>query len=685
MINHLGEFCIQAENYELSCATTAHEKDGEQQFQISFLAWVRLSILEEHLLSHVPNLNTYNFTVIPLVVGGVTSFAAPFAEQYLNGKDQNIAVSALCKLVVALGEAGKAICQHANLMINTACCVSYVALIAWGHTAAGAIGLAGIVLIAIKRDGYLPYWLDQTLAPITLVASAVAEAQLITNPFIRGFLLLGKLSDGLDLMKRYEWTQKLLPERLLCPNPGKHDLSKKITITKDNAEKYTDSNQKLKVNISHIYNKAVSQVLPAGAEFDFNKVSALFDSIEKEFTQTYAAQYGMQLKENTLNELLDLAPGKVSAQNSEELFRYMLFEGGQANIKAFAHLLGDKKKEVEKVIADKGTLQNIMAIADKDLVESALRKSVHETVAEKLKAMLNGYAKMKAGVLYGTFEDELPPNFSLFRNLMKVQLEYILKKETPLNFMMKFQMLCDLGNSCSEGWLREVSLMLDLPANDPVWAVHHQLAFARGEIVNKKLPVINKDLNQWKFDLAKVGGVFNTHVINAVHCAVYPYFRTYEAEFYHQVHPREMLETLWILLMNKEANRNWGILDYLFMCHEIAHVHPVLGLYVLLFAKHLKALDKEYDADLIVRTVHNSIKPQIIDGNVVTHIQWDAISKWLDQVHERVPVMDDDGLYDPKWVERMEVNGTSHFCLTEAGVRLLLLDLAILEPETSTA
>lgn len=606
-MQYLGEICTVGENYELYCETRVHEKDGQQQLQISFLAWLRLEVLTEQLVSCVPSLNTHNFAYIPLAVGGVTVFLAPFAQQYLNQDEQNPALSAVCKAIVGMGDAGKWALQHANTMINVACCVSYVAMIAMGHTVVGAVGLSGLVLIAIKRTGELPLWFDQMIAPFVWFASLYTEVGLFSNPFLQGVILLLKLSDGVDLMKRYEWTQKLLPESLLYPNPGVHDRSHEIKLTAKNAEEYTNSNDQLRVNITHIYDKTLSRVLPLEIPFDAKAVDALFGSA------------------------LDM---------------YLLNKG-------------------------------------------------YKKVDEADPALMHGFAKLRAGVVHGTIDDELPPNFSLFRRVMRAQLESIYKDESSL-FNEKFEMLCEMGNSCSEGWLRQAAEMIKVDTIDTNWAVNHELALARGEIVNKKLHAINKNLKEWKFNLDKVGGELNAHVINAVHCSVYPHYRTYQAEFYHQIHPREMLETAYILAREKikdvwrkfeklvkmepSSDRNWGVLDYLFMVHEIAHVHPVIGLYSFIFAKHINHLDQEYTTDLVVKTVYEAIKPHVFEGHIETRIQWDAVVKWLQQI-KTIEVFNEDDSYNEHWVKSEMIEG--HLChyLTEEGVRLLLWDYGILEPK----
>lgn len=209
------------------------------------------------------------------------------------------------------------------------------------------------------------------------------------------------------------------------------------------------------------------------------------------------------------------------------------------------------------------------------------------------------------------------------------------------------------------------------------------------------------------------------HVRDAAHAAVYPRIRSYEAELYHQVNPREMDETFWLLFMNnrdwvdasgkllaplaqaletfgqllvnpyttlseifdalskfnfgemmeairsKPVPRKWNSIDTAFLMHELSHVHFVVLWYYRVFREHLKTVEDDYNVELIVNEIYNSITPAA-EGKRT--IKWSAVKKWIG---------DKEGL-----TETVKIGESSFPTLTKEGVRLLLLDMSILAPKS---
>ncbi len=642
-------------DYSLSTKITTHEKDGQQQFQIGFLAWKRLAVLEEQWLAVIPKLKTHYVTLVPIGLGLLSSVAAPLAKQYIKENDNQTKhpyLSFLCEMTVKAGESAQVICQNSNTLINVACGVSYVAMIALGHTTIGAIGLIGLVLIAVKREGYLPNWLDRTLDPITVAAETYVIWNLPMLGVVRGFFLLQQLGEGIDLLKRFEQTQRMLPNWVLNPMPGKH--VKKETTSAINLDE-------LEVNFSHIYNEKLNQVFPVDYQNEINEkeVSTLFDSLVSRFISLYKSG---DEKIDSLDELLAKEPEWASQRSKEELIQRVLIEGTNNDRADFyAEIDLETKEAIAKVLKESSNkLNDLSKLVDEKPLRAATKNIVHN----HLQTMIFGFNKLRSGVEHGRIEDELPPNFDLFKRLMKAQMDAMLQEEDGI-FLGEFQLLCEMGSGCAnDGWLKHISNLVNVKTDDLEWAVHHQLAKMRGVLVNEKLLEINDDLQQKrKLDLSPVGGVLNSHVVNAAHCGIYPRFRTYEAEFYHQVNPREMDETIWVQLMNKHIDRKWWIGDTLFMLHEMAHVHITLLFYGDIFMKHFKTLDKEYTLDAIVDEVYESIKPRRGESK----IPWGIIEKWLKE----------------KEVNDCVEETPNGPCLNQKGVLLLLADLGILQEKKS--
>ncbi len=659
-MGYLNSISLAAEDYSLSCNITTHEKDGQQQLQIGFLAFERLSVLNEQLTEFFPKLNTYNFTLVPIGIGVITSIAVPYAKKYLEDEKHRISnpyLCSICELTVSAGEAGKAVCQKANVIINAACCVSYVAMIAFGQPIAGGVGLAGLVMISVKRAGYMPNWLDRSLEPVILIASAVGvwNMQGIYMP-VKAMMLLGKFSEGLDLLKRFETTQRFLPEAILNPIPGAHEIIKSLSVKK--ANKLIDRNELL-VNMSHLYNEQVSKIFPVDykTEVDLQDVDKLFTAIEKRFIDLTKSK---KEEVKTLYELLNKEPEWFSERPKNDLIQRVLIEGSKNDRVEFYELIGTEKADrIKAILKEKNALDTLAAVIDD---EEALKQAAKEVVKNQLQSLVDGFVKLRSGIVEGKVEDDLPPNFELFRRIMKA-LIVSMKEEADDVFLTDFQLFCEGGQACSYGWTKHYSHMVNVKTEDLEWSIHHQLAKLRGVIVNESMLEITKTI-----DLEMVGGNLDAHVVDAAHCAVYPRFRTYDAEFFHQVNPREMDETLWLLAMDKTKNRDWGLLDTAFLAHELGHVHPVLLLYTFHFSKHFKELDKKLTVNRCVDQIYHAIKPS--GPKAERSISWQGIEKWLDKTFQNR-----EGL-----VEEVSVMGTKYPTLTKRGVKLLLLDYSIFEP-----
>ena len=227
--------------YATRAQATTLLKDKKQHLAVSVFATNRLSMLAEQLSSCVPTLKNTLVVWIPFSLGLIVSCLANPAEKYLERENKALVLSALCKLTVGVGKACEFSLKYSHILIDVACLVSYVALILLGFPVTGAIGLAGLVLIAVKRAGIMPPLLDKIMEPLSVLATLAAGFLIPTHFFLRGIQIFFSLN------------YFLLHALKNChPLPGKH-IDKGI---KPESKHIFDNHvDKLKVNLTSIFTK----------------------------------------------------------------------------------------------------------------------------------------------------------------------------------------------------------------------------------------------------------------------------------------------------------------------------------------------------------------------------------------------------------------------------------------------
>lgn len=310
---------IASFHYVHSNETLAMEKDGQQTFRISVLAALRLSMLSEQLHATMPNLPYLHLGKIIFFMGLLPSVIQPLAESYLeqssNSQDSIAAqrFRTACRLIISLGKKTNSTFQHADKIINTACCVSYLALIALGFHATGMIGLAGLFILALKRYGYLPSIVDQYFDPSTRVLSFLS---IIIGPFslMRIPFITFSIIDLIVLASNHHLINQYLPEWTRNPLHGEHHYVK-------HNWKLEYENRSIKVNRSHVYTNSLETLIPQKFCDQFEQQGFEQQGMEELFTTLEARmqEAKIELNEEEKDGLKKIKMGAIRGRVEDQL------------------------------------------------------------------------------------------------------------------------------------------------------------------------------------------------------------------------------------------------------------------------------------------------------------------------------------------------------------------------------
>jgi hypothetical protein len=141
---------------------TAYELDGRQQTFLSICMLNRVTMLD--LQWHQAGVKSSFMTV---VVGCVALFKIFLPLLRL------VEVSFVADSINFLNKNIDKILNHTGAVLNTACLVSYIAMIVSGHFLVGGFGLVGLLMIIFKERGYFPGDLERKLVPFELVNNLI--------------------------------------------------------------------------------------------------------------------------------------------------------------------------------------------------------------------------------------------------------------------------------------------------------------------------------------------------------------------------------------------------------------------------------------------------------------------------------------------------------------------------------
>lgn len=337
----------------------------------------------------------------------------------------------------------------------------------------------------------------------------------------------------------------------------------------------------------------------------------------------------------------------------------------------FSHIYSDEVGRLMPTESD----QSLSQIKTSELFDQLTNK------IEKLKVHLSdeqkeGLNNLKICAITGRVKDITPCNIELFQKIIKLLALSILKDDD--NFSIKIKELADVGNSCVEGWTRDITALLAPQTKDAAWAVHNVLAKMRGEMLKEAFLTLNEVIPI----LNMVGGSNDVHVTNIFQTALWHRFRTFEGELNHQLSHLSVLQ-IWILrnMIIHDDPKRLSFLEAFY----------VGGLGMVLFHKGWEHIlsgitDSIMDPEPMVNVIYDAIKPKYqpasngrvdcVDAKRV--IIWQAIQAWMAKISENRNIDFYNlwtGQYDSRWIERDVAGG---YFLSKAGVRLLLWDLGIL-------
>jgi hypothetical protein len=618
-----------ATHYTMSNTTLAMQKDLKQSLAIGFFAAERIAVLVEQMKLHTSSLD-FKFRWAPYTLGILAGVALPLSQKHL-AKHPNPTTPAekilnkTCKLIKALGTVSYKILQHTDKLINVACFVNAIALIALGFPMAGSIALFGLFILLLKRRLLLPASVERVMEPILLVAGIATTITMPMHLFFKVLNIVIYAISASTMIANSKRVRARLPARFKNPFHNKHVIPPEEAVfaaelaKTDDYKDYDFIQNRFHINTSHIYSDEVGKILPTELDQSLNAVSAT-----------------------------------------------TLFNQLRTDIQAAGIIL------------------------DQDA--------------------LDGLRNLETCATTGSVADVSPPNITLFQKILKALLQAVLADKQ--NFGIKVPELANVGNSCVEGWTRDITSILSPSTNEVRWAVHNVLSKRRGEIIKEEVRKNNTHIPV--LDLA--GGSNDVHTTNAVQGALWHRYRPYEAELFYQLNQPSALRVTFIrnvlikniaksklLDVNSQNNANSNLLhanskkiptliEHFYRSIAAAEVHPALatspagGLLGIMIGKIEPSVTKAIaDADKTVDAIYDAIKAEyapLPDPEGKFHpkrtIDWNiAVLPWIGSFAERqsIELCDINGNFDPTWVA---FDAKKQPYLTKAGVRLLLWDLGVL-------
>lgn len=647
---------LASSQYATANQAYALKLDGKQQAALGLLASQRVTMLTSQITAAIPSFSDYGISVVVMIAAFVfplCSMSTPHAFLKLEAEQgSNILKRKACSVLLSGAAFYEQYVQYADHpVINVACCVCYVALIALGFHIQGAIGLTGLLLIAAKRNNMLPSVVDRYLDTLTwlgaLGAGIYVEKRIIfriMQIFIATMILSYQFFS-------HRWIRNLMPEKLQHPL-AHHFVRKDVDVKrfdemmathsklyKDNFDRFA---QNFKVNRNYVHARCLSQLLPPDTEVPDKNTKEIFEKLFARLEKEYAAK---DLKHKT---------------------------------------------EVEE--------------------KSALGKSADEEEYKKLKA---GLELLELGALNGRVRDQLPSNVDEFKRLIKALAHSVLICE--VDFKDKIKELGTLGHSCIEGWSRETAYLLNRNTRNIEWTVHNQLALMRSEQFQVSLckleGMIDSELLgklkqqrdrkhkgekevEEKRALDTFGGSGGIHILNAFETAFYHRFRTYRAAVQEQLNPFGILDRL-ILMRMDPTKPTMSMLEIQYILLKAALVLPgaeVASPIVVSLQEDFEGYTKDCtkfraqdlpiyvglrDPSVLIDCIYNAIKPEYVTGpdgrrEAQRQIDYKAVENWISARGAKYNL-------DADCSNIIATDPLGGQYLTKAGVCLLLADLGILE------
>jgi len=258
------------------------------------------------------------------------------------------------------------------------------------------------------------------------------------------------------------------------------------------------------------------------------------------------------------------------------------------------------------------------------------------------KKQKEGLEKIRSCLIDGHVCDLTPPNFGLFQNYMTAYIKFVIKDEK--NFLVQIPELALLGNSCVEGWTRDITQKLIPETDDINLAVHYELAKWRSAVINEKIGELARAEGLAVPDLKNGGGEDDVHITNTVHSALVHRFRSFEGELNSQLQKKSAVMTLFkrsVLpnAVSPASLKAGNMKNWVEQIQLSFHVQFQGGLYnqLAFLTDHLISdIDLSCSsADTMVDMVYEAIRPDFMNDGF-RKISWSAVQSWQADIVSRL-------------------------------------------------
>lgn len=299
----------------------------------------------------------------------------------------------------------------------------------------------------------------------------------------------------------------------------------------------------------------------------------------------------------------------------------------------------------------------------------------------------NGLNDLKTCAISGRGAEKMPNDVELFQKVIKALVDSIMNDD--LNFKLKVKELAEIGNSCHEGWTRDVTAMLAPETKRIEWAVHNILAKMRGGIVKEAITDFNANMNNFSaLNLDMAGGSNNIHITNAIEVAYWHRLRTFEGELYMQLNPPMPTTSLFLRhVVLGDNTAEIKTIENLYMALVMQQVHLGLAVCGGMIPLIQRDITRAFtDPKRIIDIVNDAITPYYVEGpdgrpEERRLISRDAVQAWMADIAKRRNIEMDDPDQIDRWLkvnEEARTFGHTSYQLTLESVKLLLWDMGIL-------
>lgn len=282
---------INLAHYGLSNEIEAYRLDGKQQFYISILACIRFQALNTQL-KNVGLSSCAYFGAIgnALLIYKIASPILKFIQD--NVEVLNFQAFDLSAVLKSVDSGVDKLLDHANVILNVACGVSYVAMIVFGHTLVGGCGVAALLVMCIKRYGHMPAIVEKILTPLEILSTLYTSFTATQFIAFKILNIIFSSSSLVSYLMDIESLKNHLPSFLTIKNAGEHKIKINRSLEaniqrEENVCALVQRPDLFRLNYSAFHAKEVAQITPPEDLAALEQVSFkdLFADIESKCLQ----------------------------------------------------------------------------------------------------------------------------------------------------------------------------------------------------------------------------------------------------------------------------------------------------------------------------------------------------------------------------------------------------------------